>query len=488
MKRRFALLSFLTMSILFQINASEIIICGGFEPKSEMFGIEMTQTHTVEKPVITPNSSVLNGPTNVNITCPTSGAIIYFTTNGTNPIPGGSATHVFVGPFAIFQNTTLKALAVKNNIRSQISTSVLTFSTNPVHANAPVITPGSGSFSGPQTISISCSTPNSTIYFTTTGNTPVVGTSFTRIYTGPFQLPLTGTIKALAVKSGMGNSPVSSSYISINSPSIVATPVIFPAAGSYSGPITIMLSSSTPGAVIYYTTSGNVPNPGSSFTRIYNGPFQLPASATVRAMAIKSNMASSGILVSSYSIVNPTIVSNPVITPASGFYMGPQTVTISSSTPGSIIYYTLTGNTPVLGAGFTKLYTGPFVLPASATIKAMAVKQGFIGSAVVTVNLSIVVNGGFTREKVAEEQLNPVSTNSLIVFPNPSSGLVSIKWENQVEKDVEFIVFNSLGTEVSKFTFPEGQMEVKMDFSELKSGIYFIKSGVSSDIKRLVIK
>ena len=89
---------------------------------------------------------------------------------------------------------------------------------------------------------------------------------------------------------------------------------------------------------------------------------------------------------------------------------------------------------------------------------------------------------------MAEEQLNPVSTNSLIVFPNPSSGLVSVKWENQVEKDVEFIVFNSLGTEVSKFTFPEGQMEVKKDFSELKSGIYFIKSGVSSDIKRLVIK
>ena len=72
MKRRFALLSFLTMSILFQINASEINFYGGFELKSEMFGIEMTQTHTVEKPVITPNSSVLNGPTNVNITCPTT--------------------------------------------------------------------------------------------------------------------------------------------------------------------------------------------------------------------------------------------------------------------------------------------------------------------------------------------------------------------------------------------------------------------------------
>ncbi len=57
----------------------------------------------------------------------------------------------------------------------------------------------------------------------------------------------------------------------------------------------------------------------------------------------------------------------PTISPASGTYASPQTVTMADAGTNHSIYYTLDGSTPTPGSGTTTRYTGPFSLALSAS-------------------------------------------------------------------------------------------------------------------------
>lgn len=60
----------------------------------------------------------------------------------------------------------------------------------------PVISPASTSFYGSVTVSITCATQNAVIHYTTDGSTP---TASSAIYTGPFSVTDTTTVKAIAL-------------------------------------------------------------------------------------------------------------------------------------------------------------------------------------------------------------------------------------------------------------------------------------------------
>jgi len=72
---------------------------------------------------------------------------------------------------------------------------------------APVISPNSGAFSTPLTVTISASVPNATIYVTTNGTMPTLSSP---IYQGPFSLTQAGVVKvqAVAAAGGYATSPV----------------------------------------------------------------------------------------------------------------------------------------------------------------------------------------------------------------------------------------------------------------------------------------
>ena len=70
---------------------------------------------------------------------------------------------------------------------------------------APVISPNGGQFSGSQAVTITCATDGAEIYYTTDGTIP---TTASTKYTGAFTINATTTVKAIAVKSGMGDSNV----------------------------------------------------------------------------------------------------------------------------------------------------------------------------------------------------------------------------------------------------------------------------------------
>ena len=88
----------------------------------------------------------------------------------------------------------------------------------------------------------------------------------------------------------------------------VATPVINPNGGTYSGPVTVRLTSATPGATIHYTTNGATPT-GASTT--YSVPFVVSATATVKAIAQKAGMADSAVASAVFTVSGATAYGLP---------------------------------------------------------------------------------------------------------------------------------------------------------------------------------
>ncbi|GEM_PF-146773 len=158
-------------------------------------------------------------------------------------------------------------------------------------AETPVITPASGTYFSPQTVRITCNTSNATIRYTLDGSTPTASAG--TVYTGPFTVPETTTVKAAAYKAGMKLSDVAVSEITIVISTKVLTPVITPATGVHADVQTVSIRVDTPGAVIRYTMDGSTPTAAHGF--LYDGIFTVASTTTVKAMATKEGLTDSDV-------------------------------------------------------------------------------------------------------------------------------------------------------------------------------------------------
>ena len=240
-------------------------------------------------------------------------------------------------------------------------------STQPPPVATPTITPAGGSFSGPVSVTLASTTSGATIRYTTDGTTPT-NTAASTLYGGAFTVSATSTVKARAFAANMQDSGEASATFTIALPT-VATPTITPAGGSFSGPVSVTLTSATSGATIRYTTNGTTPTNTAAST-LYGGAFTVSATSTVKARAFATNMQDSGEASATFTIALPT-VATPTITPAGGSFSGPVSVTLASATSGATIRYTTNGTTPTNTAAST-LYGGAFTVSATSTVKARA--------------------------------------------------------------------------------------------------------------------
>jgi hypothetical protein len=76
---------------------------------------------------------------------------------------------------------------------------------------------------------------------------------------------------------------------------------------------------------------------------------------------------------------NGVFLAVPIITPAGGTFTNSVTVSITNSTPGTTLYYTLDTSDPTTNSF---LYTGPLLLTNSVVVKARAFKPGAVDSAI----------------------------------------------------------------------------------------------------------
>ena len=163
-------------------------------------------------------------------------------------------------------------------------------------APAPVITPGTSTFSSPITVTITDPIAGATIYYTTNGTTPTTGSS---VYssTNPPVVSANETITAIASIAGyLQSAPSSATYTSSTIP---ANPVFSLAAGTYTGTQTLTITEPTSGAVVYYTVDGSAPTTASL---VYTQPLTISASQTVQAMAVAPGPFASAVVSATYTI------------------------------------------------------------------------------------------------------------------------------------------------------------------------------------------
>ena len=171
------------------------------------FKIEMDKVST---PVIAPEGKTYSGPVRVTITCSTSGADIYYTTNGSSPTKSSEkySSAILLNESRTY---TVKAIAIKGSVESEIATATYTLDIAQPQTEKPVINPPTGTYFGSQVVTITCGTSGADIYYTTNGSSP---TESSTKYSGSFSVNTTTTVKAIAVKDG-SNSSVAESVITI---------------------------------------------------------------------------------------------------------------------------------------------------------------------------------------------------------------------------------------------------------------------------------
>ena len=181
----------------------------------------------------------------VTISTATSGASIRYTTDGSTPT--SSYGTVYSGAVSISSTTTLRAIAYKSGMtNSAVNSATYTIITGTV-AN-PQFSPGGGTYTSSQSVSISSSTSGAAIRYTTDGSTPTSSTG--TVYSSAISVSSTTTLKAIAYKSGMTDSSVSTAVYTISGGGGPAKPST--ANTGYSGSLTASggLTITTNGAVV----------------------------------------------------------------------------------------------------------------------------------------------------------------------------------------------------------------------------------------------
>ncbi len=159
---------------------------------------------------------------------------------------------------------------------------------------APSFSPAAGTFTNGTSVTITSGTSGASIRYTTDGSTPTSTTG--TLYSGAVSISQNTTLKAIAFKAGMTDSAVTSGTYTIQ----CAAPSFSPAAGTYSTAQSVTITTGTSGASIRYTTDGSTPS--STAGTLYSGPVTIGATATLKAIAFKTNLNNSTVTSGTYTI------------------------------------------------------------------------------------------------------------------------------------------------------------------------------------------
>ncbi len=374
------------------VNASMTILAYAY--KSNMINSETVKAiyvityEKVETPIFDPASGSYIGAQSVNISTATSGAVIVYTTDGSDPKTSG--TSVEGTSVSVDASMTIRAYAYYTGMTDSDTAEapyVITYE----KVEAPVFDPASGSYVGAQTVNISTATSGAVIVYTTDGSDPK--TSGTAVEGTSVSVDPSMTIKAYAYYTGMTDSDTAEAPYVITYEKVEA-PVFDLASGSYIGAQTVNISTATAGAVIVYTTDGS--DPKTSGTAVEGTLVSVDPSMTIKAYAYYTGMTDSDTAEGVY-VIEDVKAATPTFNLASGTYAGTQAVTISTATVGADIKYTTDGTDPTISE--TAIVGTNVTVNTSMTVRAYAYSAGMTDSD--------IAEADYTISTVATPEFNP---------------------------------------------------------------------------------
>jgi hypothetical protein len=435
---------------------------------------------TVATPTFDPPAGTYGSAQSVSISTTTSGVTIRYTTDGSIP----SETHgtVYGGSVMINNSVPLSAIAYEGGFNdSLVATGNYTITTSQQVA-APVFSPGGGTYTSAQNVTITSATSNATIHYTTDGSTPTETAG--NVYSAPVSIGSTATLQAIAFESGFTDSPVTSEDYTINT---TATTVSYEAetsghtsTGATSSIVTdanasggewVALNSTAAGQYIEFNigTAGGGPGPllpAGTYslsmryrTNTTRGILQLAVDGTnlgstldqyattqtylthtfgtvtfpttdnhiIRLTVTGKNSASSNFILSADSFTFTPVsvqqqVAAPVFSPGGGTYTSAQNVTIASATSDASIRYTTDGSMPTETNG--TIYSGPVIISSNTTLQAIAFESGLTDSTVTSATYAIGSVQTFNFEAASMSPVGTGATVSTSADTNVTGGLL----------------------------------------------------------------
>ncbi len=321
--------------VYLQYNSTKEIL-----PRSAADIEEIAEEGAPETPTFSPTAGTYTSDQNVEISCATDGATIYYTTNGTTPT---SSSTPYTTAISVGETMTIKAIAIKNDKSSSVATAEyiinneekthtwnlaidetatasddeltwtatyvsMSFAKGTSTTNANNYYPGTSGKSYTSTriykngvLTITPSGKQITkVEFMATSNDYATALKKSTWTNGvatidnasPQYVVVTvsnpGAVSA-AIGGTCGFTSVKVHYTAVD-PSIPADPTFSPAAGTYTSVQSVEISCETEDATIYYTTDGTPPTSASTQ---YSSAISVSESMTIKAIAIKESKSSS---------------------------------------------------------------------------------------------------------------------------------------------------------------------------------------------------
>jgi glucose/arabinose dehydrogenase len=215
---------------------------------------QLVQTAT---PVFSPPSGPITNGTFISMSCPTAGATIYYTLDGSAPTTNST---VYSNSVPINGGTTVNAYATASQ---HLDSTVTSVTYNLFQLGAPQFSPSQGPLTNGSFISIAVTNNSEQVYYTTDGSTPTTNSA---LYSGPILFTNLMTVQALAVATGFLPSPIQSVFYGLWDPipnvavtTVAGSPVAgfadgFGAKAHFSRPEGICMS---PAGVLFVADDGN---------------------------------------------------------------------------------------------------------------------------------------------------------------------------------------------------------------------------------------
>lgn len=323
-----------------------------------VYGITGLEPSQVEIPEFDPAGGTFSAPVNVSLTCATEGATIYYTTDGNDPTTSSTQ---YTTPLNISETTTVKAIGVKDGMdNSDIASETYTVLNPEDFKTYSLITSTAELVAGAKYLIVSATdgsaramskkngtnNRNTSDVTISSGSITTIPASVIDDGTAPYEITLGGEDGAWTLYD-----EVYDGYLKAASS---ASNYLYTSAGSADWTITFDVDNS---AVLTCTT-GDFSHNLMRYNASNNPPLISCYASGQSPLYLFKEVASSS-------------VETPVISPASGTYNDPITVSITCATAGASIYYTTDGTTPT--ASSNEYAATPFSVSTTTTVKAVAI-------------------------------------------------------------------------------------------------------------------
>jgi len=177
----------------------------GAQQDTPGFTYTMGQDNGIARPTFSPAGGSYASAQTVTLATTAAHASIRYTLDGSAP---NALSTAYTSPLTVSTSTTINAITLNaDGSQSAVAMANYLIGTTGGTVGAPVFSQPGGTYATHVRLTLSTATTGATLHYTSDGSTPTAGSP---IYGGPIEISSTTTIQAIAVKSGMTASAVSS--------------------------------------------------------------------------------------------------------------------------------------------------------------------------------------------------------------------------------------------------------------------------------------